>query len=288
MAMDPTQQKALNALEQYILLSKSATSPRAAADLIAQATSAPNTYVFAELLQTPNIQSLRTAAPEYSPYLTLLEIFSWGTWLDYNSTPNLLRLSEAQSLKLRQLSLLSFSTSRATLTYQHLLSALNLPSVRELEDLVISSIYAGLIEAKLDTLSQRVDVSSVSPLRDLRPKSVPQLVTILEDWDSRCAGVLVAIEGQVRDVRAKAAERRKRDQEHEATFEKALAEDSTKDRGKAAGKRAVGDTENGGEPEAELGESMDVDETFGRGGQRNAKRGGRFGGAFAGLGKRLG
>lgn len=165
---------------------------------------------------------------------------------------------------------------------------MDLPNVRELEDLVISSIYAGLITAKLDTLSQRVDVSSVSPLRDLKPNSIPQLVAILEDWDRRCAGVLTAIEGQIRDVKTKAAERRKREQEHDAAFEKALADDSTKDRGKAAGKRAVGDTENGGDPEADVGESMDVDETFGRGGQRNAKRGGRFGGAFAGFGKRLG
>ena len=82
--MDPIQQKALNALEQYTLLSKSATSPRAAADLVVQATSAANTYVFAELLQTPNIQALRAGPPEYAPYLGLLEIFSWGTWSDYN------------------------------------------------------------------------------------------------------------------------------------------------------------------------------------------------------------
>jgi len=76
------QTKALNALEPFLALSKSATSPRAASDLIVQATSAPNTYVFAELLQTPNIQSLRSS-DEYSPYLTLLEIFAWGTWADY-------------------------------------------------------------------------------------------------------------------------------------------------------------------------------------------------------------
>ena len=76
------QTKALNALEPFLALSKSATSPRAASDLIVQATSAPNTYVFAELLQTPNIQNLR-ASEEYAPYLTLLEIFAWGTWTDY-------------------------------------------------------------------------------------------------------------------------------------------------------------------------------------------------------------
>ena len=81
--MDQTQQKALNALEPYILLSKSANSPRAAADLVTQATSAPNTFVFAELLQTPNIQSLQKASEEHARYLTLLQIFAWGTWSDY-------------------------------------------------------------------------------------------------------------------------------------------------------------------------------------------------------------
>ena len=81
--MDQTQQKALNALEPYILLSKSANSPRAAADLVQQATAAPNTFVFAELLQTPNIQALRTAPDAYAQYYTLLEIFAWGTWSDY-------------------------------------------------------------------------------------------------------------------------------------------------------------------------------------------------------------
>jgi COP9 signalosome complex subunit 7 len=76
------QTKALNALEPFLALSKSATSPRAAADLISQATSAPNTYVFAELLQTPNIQKLRDS-PDHAAHLVLLEIFAWGTWEDY-------------------------------------------------------------------------------------------------------------------------------------------------------------------------------------------------------------
>jgi COP9 signalosome complex subunit 7 len=76
------QTRALNALEPFLALSKSANSPRAAADLVSQATSAQNTYVFAELLQTPNIQALRQIA-EYAKYLTLLEIFAWGTWADY-------------------------------------------------------------------------------------------------------------------------------------------------------------------------------------------------------------
>lgn len=76
------QQRAINALEPYLALSKSATSPRAAADVINQATAAPHTLVFAELLHRPNIHALQSSK-EYAKYWTLLEIFAWGTWGDY-------------------------------------------------------------------------------------------------------------------------------------------------------------------------------------------------------------
>ena len=79
------QTKALNALEPFLALSKTATSPRAASDLVTQATAAPNTFVFAELLHTLNIQKLRES-PEYASHLTLLEIFAWGTWEDYKGS----------------------------------------------------------------------------------------------------------------------------------------------------------------------------------------------------------
>ncbi|CAF9920410.1 hypothetical protein IMSHALPRED_004878 [Imshaugia aleurites] len=272
--MDQTQQKALNALEPYILLSKSANSPRAAADLVTQATSAPNTFVFAELLQTPNIQALQTASKDYAHYLTLLQIFAWGTWSDYTETPNLPKLSNVQEQKLRQLTLLSLSTSPSTLTYAHLLSELSLPTTRALEDLVISSIYAGLLAAKLDTLSQRVDVSSVAPLRDLKPGSVPRMVSVLEDWDSRCVSVLGEIEGQIREIRRKAQAQKKREVEHEKAVAKKMG-DNEDGKGGKLGKRGGG----------EEAEEMDIDEGGRR--LRGAKRGG--GGNFlGGLGRKFG
>ncbi|KAL8694611.1 MAG: hypothetical protein Q9218_000793 [Villophora microphyllina] len=287
--MDPVQQKALNALESFILLSKSASSPRSATDLVNQATSAPNTYVFAELLQTPNITALKTSSAEYTLYYTLLEIFAWGTWTDYSfltdavisATPNLPQLSVPQAHKLRQLSLLSLSSSPSTLTYSHLQSALSLPSVRALEDLVISAVYAGLITAKLDPRSQRVDVSSVSPLRDLRPGKVPQLISTLNTWDARCVLVLEELETQVAEVKAKALERRKREQRDEAAVEKLVAQSekgktrSQDERGKAGGKRgaqeAVGDR---GPLNGDGSDEMDLDDGKGPGRTRGAKRGG--------------
>lgn len=303
--MDPAQQKALNALESFILLSSSASSPRAAADLVKQATSAPNTYVFAELLQTKNIAALKDGPPEYASSYTLLEIFAWGTWADYScasqspiapqspmyakpdtltATPNLPPLTDAQAYKLRQLSLLSLSASPSTLTYTHLLTALSLPSTRALEDLVISTIYAGLLVAKLDTKSQRVDVSSVSPLRDLPPARVPQLLSTLDTWNARCVSVLDDLETQIKDVRQKALERKKREQRDETAVEKLVGQ-ALKERGKAGEKRMAQDPVGG--REAAVGDEnddMDLDEKAGPGRPRGAKRGG---GAFKNAAKRM-
>jgi hypothetical protein len=80
---DPLQTSALNALAPFLALAPSATSPRAAADLIGQAIAAPGTYVFAELLSTPNIHALSSAEAPFQRWYAALEIFCWGTWGEY-------------------------------------------------------------------------------------------------------------------------------------------------------------------------------------------------------------
>ncbi|SLM36112.1 Proteasome component (PCI) domain [Lasallia pustulata] len=219
--MDSTQQKALSALEPFLLLSKSATTPRSAADLITRATSHPHTYLFAELLQTPNIQSLRDAPPEYSEHLTLLEIYTWGTWADYNRVPDLPPLTDAQTLKLRHLTLLTLCASPlpTTLTYPSLLTSLSIPTPLALETLIISAIYANLLTATLSPLTSRVHVTSIAPLRDPPTNSLPRLISILSDWDRRCMGALRELEAQVQDIRGRAKEERRREREaREAGF----------------------------------------------------------------------
>jgi hypothetical protein len=87
--MDQAQTRALSALQPFIhlALTTSSPTPRFLADLITRATSAPGTYIFTELLQTPAIQSLRSpdTPPEFQAYLTVLEIFSYGTYEEYTS-----------------------------------------------------------------------------------------------------------------------------------------------------------------------------------------------------------
>lgn len=88
--MDQAHIKALGAIQPFIVEATTTKSPtpRYLADLITRATSATGTYIFTELLQTSAIQALRAEdAPESArAHLTLLEIFSWGTYDEYRST----------------------------------------------------------------------------------------------------------------------------------------------------------------------------------------------------------
>ncbi|KAG4431860.1 hypothetical protein IFR05_012656 [Cadophora sp. M221] len=215
------QMKSMNALAPFLALTKTANSPRAAANLIESATSAPNTFIFAELLQAANIQALSSS--EYTSHLSLLKIFSYGTYTDYVSTAaDLPALNAAQTLKLRQLSFLTLAKNQADLSYKKLLESLGLETPRELEDLVISAIYAGLVSATLDPYHQVVAVSSVSPLRDLQPNSIPAMLSTLNEWSTRCVSTLADIEKQIAGIKAEAVKRHREEVEWNAQVEKLM------------------------------------------------------------------
>lgn len=188
--------------------------PRAAADLITQATSAPNTYVFAELLEQPHIQALSTNE-QYASHLKLLQIFSYGTYKGYHDeAASLPALNEAQALKLRQLSVLSLARDRRNLYYDVLQNELGLSSAREVEELVITAIYAGLIQGTLDPDKKTIQVTSLAPLRDLEPACIPDMIVALNHWSDRCTSTLSDLEGQIQSIRATAL---KRENEKRAT-----------------------------------------------------------------------
>ncbi|KAF3764739.1 hypothetical protein M406DRAFT_322708 [Cryphonectria parasitica EP155] len=218
------QTKALNALEPFLALSKSATSPRAAADLINRATSAPGTYAFTELLSTPNIAALASSPePEFRAWHTHLELFSHGLYEGYAADGTLPPLSPAQQLKLRQLSLLTLSRDKARLTYPALMRSLGLATPRDLEDLVIGAVYAGLLSARLNPARREVQVNNVAPLRDVRPASVAGIVTTLQEWSARCDATLAELEASVSAIRAEAARAVTRRREDERVVAVAVA-----------------------------------------------------------------
>ncbi|KAL5042178.1 CSN complex subunit 7 [Aspergillus fruticulosus] len=226
--MDQVHHRALDALQSFIALadSNSATSPRYAAKIITNATSSPQTYVFAELLERPAIQALRSpdTPAELQSYLTLLEIFAWGTWQDYQKTPDLPPLSEEQVRKLRLLTLLSLASTIKPLTYQALMTSLSLSAPSELESLVTTAIYSSLITARLSpaTNPPTVNVTSVAPLRDVKPTSLPLMISTLAAWESRCGSVISNIEAEIAKIRADSAQRRQKEHARAVAIEKTL------------------------------------------------------------------
>ena len=195
----------------------------------------------------------------------------------YLGRSGLPKLSEKQHEKLLMLSLLPLAKSHATLTYPALLSALDLPTPRALEQLLTTAIYAGLLTATLDPAHSVVSVTSVAPLRDLAPGSLPALQSTLSTWSNRCDSALEDLEARVAEVRKAAVDREMLRRKKERAMEVMLQ--ANDDKGKSSQRRDEG-----------YDDAMDVDEQGGSGSGRQLRgtKRGFSGGAFSGLGKRLG
>ena len=67
------------------------------------------------------------------------------------------------------------------LPYALLLRSLQIPTIRELEDLIIDGIYLDLMRGKLDQKEQQFEVEYVIG-RDLGPGQVEALLSSLQAW----------------------------------------------------------------------------------------------------------
>jgi COP9 signalosome complex subunit 7 len=175
------------------------------------------------------------------------------------------------------LSLLPLSHEHASLTYPALMRALDLPTTRALEELITTAIYAGLISATLDSAHALVNVTSISPLRDLAPGSLPAMQSTLSTWSLRCDTALLDLEAQVFEVRRAAVMREKMRRKKERVLEVMVHQNNSTDE-KGPQKRSVADED-----------AMDIDQDGGSARvTRGAKRGAPGFGSFGGVGKRLG
>ncbi|CAO3574465.1 unnamed protein product [Mortierella alpina] len=187
-------------LEPYLALSKSAKGA-GCVQLIKDVLTAPGVLVFGELLEMPNVAELK-AHPEHARYHKLLEIYSFGTYQDYQQNKESLpEITEVQRTKLQQLSIVTLSERTRAIPYQHLLEYLEIANVRQLEDLIMDAIYQNIINANLDQKLKLVEVHSAMG-RDLRPGQAQVMLRVLEDWTKTSEALLQALNakmGQVRD-----------------------------------------------------------------------------------------
>lgn len=196
-------------------------------------------------------------------------------------------LNDRQLEKLKQLSLVTLaSLGQSHLTYPSLLVTLDLPSIRALEDLVISAITASLLSAKLDTKHQLIEVSSTAG-RDVAPAEIPAMIATLSNWCSVCEDVLEDIDAQVKGIQRDAIQRRRHVDEYERVL--AVKREALKgeEKGQGKGKRVISEgADDGGAARGGWGDDdeMDLDDSsFGGdvGGANTSKR--RTKGRFAGF-----
>jgi len=259
-----------DALQQFVLLSKSTSglgitalikqvrtplrrrrSRTAPSPSPPQVLSSKKIYTFGELLAQKSVAALATSGDaEQRRHHELLALFAYGTYADYVAKQGELpALTAAQTEKLRQLSVVSLAHEEKRVPYARLQSALGLSEVRELEDLIIDTVYLGLVDG---TLNQQEAVFKVKTAasRDVRLADIDGMVGTLQDWAGAADEMLSALEaGKVAgaDRRAAAA--------HASDQALRLAEDVKADIQASAG-AATGKARGGAGEEL-----MDVDRT---------------------------
>jgi COP9 signalosome complex subunit 7 len=215
------------------------------------------------------------------------------TNIDVANASALPSLNEKQLEKLKQLSLITIASRGSQyLTYSSLLQELDLSSVRALEDLVISAIYADLLHAKLDTKSQFVEVSSTAG-RDVAPTEIPSMIETLTRWCGQCEDVLADIDAQMKAVHDEAVQKKKESDEYEkllAHKREQLRNEEKTSGALSKGKRVISEGDDGTRGGYDDDE-MDVDDSpvgadgHGHWGGANTSRRrtkGRFGGLMPG------
>jgi COP9 signalosome complex subunit 7 len=190
------EQKQADLVQQFVLLAGNARG-RAAVELITHATSHPQLFAFSELLASQHIAELK--GTEHSASLELLRLFAHGTWSDYKNNEEMLpALEPQQSLKLKQLTVMTLAESSKVLPYDLLMQQLDISNVRELEDLLINDcMYTGIVRGKLDQRRRCFEVQFAAG-RDLRPGQLDNMIATLANWLGNSDNLLLTIQEKIK------------------------------------------------------------------------------------------
>ena len=159
----------------------------------------------APLLHTPPPRR-QLQGTEYDKTFRTLQLFAYGTYYqDYmRNSANYIELTDAMRTKLRQLSMVSIAAETKIIPYATLRRELDIDNVRMLEDLIIETIYAGLLSGKLD---QRGEVFRIKGTmgRDILPDKLGGIIEQLSAWQAQCSKLIGVVQassqliGQERD-----------------------------------------------------------------------------------------
>jgi len=167
-------------------------------EVIKQALDCVDTFVFAELLECPNVIALETTP--HAPYLHALRMFSQGTYLDYLDKKEYLpELSEPQMKKLQYLTIVTLANKMKRIPYDVLLKELDVDNVRDLEDLIIEAIYSNVVSGELDQQSDYLEVDWTVG-RDVGSNDIDNMIDTLQQWCDSCENVLSTVQARIVDA----------------------------------------------------------------------------------------
>jgi COP9 signalosome complex subunit 7 len=184
-------------LQPFLDMAKPLKDTKSIAGIIRQALSAPNVFVFGELLSLDCVQQLEKGDEEAQQHYELLKIFAYGTYSDYKSRESKLpKLTKQQLTKLKQLTIVALASENRIIPYKTLQEKLEITNVRELEDLVIDCIYQGILIGRLDQQKAQLQVSSAIG-RDLRPGQIDELLRTLNLWAQQSEILMKTIDEKI-------------------------------------------------------------------------------------------
>ncbi|KAJ2414855.1 COP9 signalosome complex subunit 7a [Coemansia sp. RSA 2530] len=121
-------------------------------------------------------------------------------------------LSERQLEKLKHLSLVSLASASKVLPYDDLIRELDCAHEQQMEDLVIDTIYKGLLSAKLDQQRRLIEVEFVVG-RDVRREDLQAIYESLDQWSVLCEKELDTLTDGVNTAERESVSKRTRERE---------------------------------------------------------------------------
>ncbi|KAL4470448.1 hypothetical protein ABPG74_012059 [Tetrahymena malaccensis] len=151
--------------------------------LINHATQHTNIFQFTELLQVQNIKDLQNG-PHKKSY-DLLCLFAYSTYQEWvKNKDKYNNLNDQQIKKLRMLTIVDLAQNEKVLGFELLKYELGINNQDELEDLIIESIYTGIITGKINQSDRVLRVGNVIS-RDVKVTDIQniknRLVRILQE-----------------------------------------------------------------------------------------------------------
>jgi len=149
---------------------------------------------------------------------------------------------------------------RRILPYADLLESLEMPTIRELEDLIIDAIYQDVLRGKLDQKEQQFEVEYTMG-RDLEPGKIENVLAALQAWANTTSSVLLTLDNKLATLASQAAQKHKQEEEYEKELAATIkhVQDKQKDSRSAGPKNASSKLNVQARAEKDK-DSMDVDE----------------------------